>query len=189
MKAQSSRYKQYEARHIEEILDISRNRIFFWVKTYRFVKPAWGEASGTGTRSKYSENNLLELSIVKEMVNFGLDLSTIKKIKNSLDGMKVIGIQEEGKWKHIDLDEFDDLNKKGIQTKKINYYKWAFMDAPALFLRIVKESDGSYWVSYFEERKDKKSEEDPFEVMKYVSVLIINVSLLAQQIRKKTEGI
>ena len=53
------------------------------------MRPEKGEARGTGTRSRFSIFNLLELAIVKEMVNFGLDLDNIKRIKTQMDGFKV----------------------------------------------------------------------------------------------------
>jgi len=49
------------------------------------LKPEIEEAKGIGTRSKFSFKNLLELATVKEMLNFGFSLDTIKLIKNQMD--------------------------------------------------------------------------------------------------------
>lgn len=73
-----------ESRHIQDILDISKDQLLHWVKTMRLVKPIV-TGKGRGGRSKFSFKNLLEIAIVKEMLNFGLDLNSIVKIKKEID--------------------------------------------------------------------------------------------------------
>jgi len=80
--------KQFTAKDIKNILGIDRNKLFYWIKTYRMVKPEIEEASGTGKTSKYSLKNLFELSIIKELLSSGFDIKTTTEIKNSLDDYK-----------------------------------------------------------------------------------------------------
>lgn len=81
--------KQFTAKDIKKILGIDRNKLFYWIKTYRMLKPEIEEASGTGKTSKYSLKNLFELSIINELLKSGFDMKTTKEIKKSLDNHKI----------------------------------------------------------------------------------------------------
>lgn len=75
----------FEARDIQRLLDINRNRLFYWTHTHRFLVPEIAEADGTGKRARFSLKNLVELAFVKALVEFGTDLWSIKSIKEILD--------------------------------------------------------------------------------------------------------
>jgi DNA-binding transcriptional MerR regulator len=77
--------KQFEAKEVKQLLGIDKNRLFYWINTHRLVKPEIEEASGTGTRAKFSLKNLLELAVVERMIDAGFDLKKIKEIKGKLD--------------------------------------------------------------------------------------------------------
>jgi len=81
--------KQFTAKDIKNILGIDRNKLFYWIKTYRMLKPEIEEALGTGKTSKYSLKNLFELSIINELLKSGFDMKTTKKIKKSLDNHEI----------------------------------------------------------------------------------------------------
>jgi len=99
--AESLNYKQFEANDIKKLLGIDKNKLFYWIKTYRLLKPEIEEASGTGKRSKFSLKNLLELAAIKEMLNLGFDLNSVKKIKNKMDSEKIFAHILEDKHKEI----------------------------------------------------------------------------------------
>lgn len=69
----------YESRHIKKYLGINKNQLYHWIQTKRLVKPAV-LGTGRGGRSKFTFEDLLNLSLVKELYEFGLDLNLIKKI-------------------------------------------------------------------------------------------------------------
>lgn len=77
--------KQFEAKDINKLLEINKNQLFYWINTHGFLKPEIEEASGTGTRAKFSLKNLLELAVIKRMTEAGFDLKKIKEIKDKLD--------------------------------------------------------------------------------------------------------
>ena len=83
--ADSLNLGHYEAQDIKRILGVDKNKLFYWIKTYRLLTPEVEEALGTGTRAKFSIKNLFELAVIKEMIAVGLDLSSIKQIKDRLD--------------------------------------------------------------------------------------------------------
>ena len=76
--------KQYQAKDIMRILNIDKNKLFYWIKTHNLLTPDIEEANGTGSRAIFSLGNLLELVIIKELKGLGFDLRTIKRIKDQL---------------------------------------------------------------------------------------------------------
>ena len=85
MKNDELRNKSFQAKDIKKLLGIDKNKLFYWSKTHQLLTPDIEEASGTGTRSKFSLKNLLELASIKHMVRSGLDLRAIEELKKGLD--------------------------------------------------------------------------------------------------------
>jgi len=85
MKVDRLNSKPYQVKDVKKLLGIDKNKLFYWIKTHRLLKPEIEEAKGTGTKVKFSLKNLLELAVIKEMLNFGFDLKSIKKIKRNID--------------------------------------------------------------------------------------------------------
>ena len=74
----------YESRHVKEFLGINKNQLFHWLKTKRLMRPILlGE--GRGGRTKFSIDDLLTLSLIKEINEFGIELNTLKKIMACLE--------------------------------------------------------------------------------------------------------
>ena len=71
--------RYFESRHVQELLGIDKDRIHHWTQNKRLIIPAV-KAKGRGERSKFSFSNLVELSIVRELVYCGLELNIIKRI-------------------------------------------------------------------------------------------------------------
>lgn len=107
MEVDSLSSKHFEARDIKAILDIDKNKLFYWIKTHRLLKPEIEEASGTGSKAKFSLKNLLEIAMIKEMINFGFELKAIKEIKEKVDKLTS---SEDGA-----INIFDDiLSEEGL---------------------------------------------------------------------------
>ena len=77
--------QQYEARDVQRILGINRNKLFYWTHSHRLLVPEVAEAAGTGRRARFSMKNLVELAFIQNVVDFGVDLRSIKTIKEVLD--------------------------------------------------------------------------------------------------------
>jgi hypothetical protein len=78
-------FQQFEARDIQRILGINRNKLFYWTQSNRLLTPEVAEAAGTGRRARFSLKNLVELALIQALVDFGTDLRTIRTIKGILD--------------------------------------------------------------------------------------------------------
>lgn len=167
MDAESFGGRRYEAKDIKALLGVDRNRLFYWLRTYRLLEPA-ERSGGTGRRGKFSFTNLLELALIYDMERFGLDLDTIKLMKDS-----------------IDRREFT-FSGPGDQKKKIkgNIYARAFSKDPAMAIRITRT--GNQVEVYFQEwRSSPLSKTEDEEILKHATVLIVNISTIAKQLLAK----
>jgi len=105
---------RFEARDIQRLLGINRNRLFYWTHTHRLLVPGIAAADGTGKRAIFSAKNLVELAVMKALVDFGTDLRSIKIIKGYLDRKR---------------DEFNGGNAFDFALKtegKENYKLWLY---------------------------------------------------------------
>lgn len=71
--------RHFESRHIQEYLNITKDQLLHWVQTRRLIKPAI-EGKGRGGRSQFSFENLLNLALIKELTDFGMELHSVKAI-------------------------------------------------------------------------------------------------------------
>lgn len=175
--------QQYEARHIEKILGISKNKLFFWVKTYELIKPDIGQGIGTGNRNRFSRKNILEFAIIKELVSWGIDLHTIKKIKNTIDTTKVISWEKDG-FIYSNRPE----GPGDYKEKKVNYYDWAFDGSYDVGMNIFREEDnkrGNVWTIQWEWTDRPVSEEKARNIFGYPTLLHMNVSLIARKLKER----
>lgn len=95
------RQKYFESRHIQEFLGIDKNQLFHWVQTKRLIEPA-KVGKGRGGRSQFSFANLLDLALIKELSEFGVELNALKMI---IEGKAIVIVQDK------------DNPKKGVITK------------------------------------------------------------------------
>ncbi|MFC2169962.1 MerR family transcriptional regulator [Acidobacteriota bacterium] len=69
----------YTAKDIRNYLGISPGQLFHWGRTWGLFKP-WIKADGRQGKDKYSLKNILFIALIKELLNFGINLSWIKDI-------------------------------------------------------------------------------------------------------------
>jgi len=118
--------KHFESRDIDRLLHIDRNKLFYWIKTHRLLSPDIEEGKGTGSRSKFSFNNLLELTFIKSLVEFGIDLNAVSEIKTELDSYKSELIRSYKNLKSVDFKDEICLIKI---LRKEKGYEIIFSDA------------------------------------------------------------
>lgn len=102
-----------------EIVGISYRQLDYWART-DLVRPTLADASGSGTRRRYGYTDLLELRVIKSLLDAGIKLETVRDIFGYLreqlgaeitsanlviQGSKSVLIQTDG--------ELIDLVKKG----------------------------------------------------------------------------
>ena len=77
----------YESRHVREFLHINKNQLFHWIQTKKLMRPVvLGE--GRGRRSQFSLDDLLTLSLIKTINDFGTELNIIRKIMVSIKNIE-----------------------------------------------------------------------------------------------------
>jgi DNA-binding transcriptional MerR regulator len=62
-----------------EIVGISYRQLDYWART-DLVRPSLADAAGSGTRRRYSYRDLLELKVIKNLLDAGLKLETVREI-------------------------------------------------------------------------------------------------------------
>ena len=72
----------YTAKEIKRILGITPGQLFHWGRTWGLIEPEV-KAKGRQGKNKYSLENLFQLAVIKELVNFGIELSFIEEIVRS----------------------------------------------------------------------------------------------------------
>lgn len=62
-----------------EIVGITYRRLDYWART-DLVRPSAVDASGSGSRRRYTYRDLLELKVVKQLLDAGIRLSAIREV-------------------------------------------------------------------------------------------------------------
>lgn len=68
----------YSGSQASAIVGITYRQLDYWART-GLVRPALSEAQGSGTRRHYSYRNLLELRMVKSLLDAGIRLEAIRE--------------------------------------------------------------------------------------------------------------
>ena len=72
----------YTAKEIKRILGITPGQLFHWGRTWGLIEPEV-KAKGRQGKNKYSLENLVQLAVIKELVNSGIELSFIEQLIES----------------------------------------------------------------------------------------------------------
>ena len=66
-----------------EIVGITYRQLDYWART-DLVRPSMADAKGSGSRRKYSYRDLLELKIIKQLLDAGIKLETVRDVFSNL---------------------------------------------------------------------------------------------------------
>jgi len=69
----------FSGKRTAEIVDITYRPLDYWART-DLVKPSMAEATGSGSRRKYSYRDLLELKVIKSLLDAGIRLEQVRKV-------------------------------------------------------------------------------------------------------------
>jgi DNA-binding transcriptional MerR regulator len=72
------RHVGYGGKKAAEIVGISYRQLDYWART-DLVRPSLTDASGSGSRRKYSYQDLLELKVIKSLLDGGVQLEKVRK--------------------------------------------------------------------------------------------------------------
>ena len=69
----------YSGKRTAEIVGITYRQLDYWART-DLVRPSLADAQGSGSRRKYSYRDLLELKIVKSLLDAGIRLEVVRDV-------------------------------------------------------------------------------------------------------------
>lgn len=73
----------FTGKQAADIVGISYRQLDYWART-ELVRPSLAEAAGSGTRRHYNYRNLLELRMVKSLLDAGIRLESVREVFNYL---------------------------------------------------------------------------------------------------------
>ena len=109
----------YSGKRAAEIVGISYRQLDYWART-DLIRPSLADAKGSGSRRQYAYGDLLELRIVKQLLDAGLKLENVRHVFDELrrmvgDEIAAANIVIDGSAVALALDDGEllDLVKKG----------------------------------------------------------------------------
>ena len=76
---QGAKQMGYSGKSTAEIVGITYRQLDYWART-DLIRPSLTDASGSGSRRKYSYRNLLELKVVKNLLDSGIRLEQVREV-------------------------------------------------------------------------------------------------------------
>ena len=69
----------FSGKRTAEIVGITYRQLDYWART-DLIRPSLAEATGSGSRRLYSYNDLLELKVIKSLLDSGIRLEQVRKV-------------------------------------------------------------------------------------------------------------
>lgn len=69
----------YSGTQTAKIVGISYRQLDYWART-DLLRPSLSDATGSGSRRRYSYNDLLELKTIKKLLDAGIKLEQVRKV-------------------------------------------------------------------------------------------------------------
>ena len=76
--ATSDTVAEYSGRKAAEIVGITYRQLDYWART-ALIRPSISDANGSGTRRRYSYRDLLELKVIKNLLDAGIKLESVRE--------------------------------------------------------------------------------------------------------------
>lgn len=71
--------QDFSGRRAAEIVGITYRQLDYWART-NLVRPSLADANGSGSRRRYSYRDLLELKVIKNLLDAGIKLESIRDV-------------------------------------------------------------------------------------------------------------
>ena len=69
----------YSGKRTAEIVGITYRQLDYWART-DLVRPSLADANGSGSRRRYSYKDLLELKVIKTLLDAGIRLESVREV-------------------------------------------------------------------------------------------------------------
>ena len=76
----------YSGKRTAEIVGITYRQLDYWART-DLIRPSMADATGSGSRRRYLYRDLLELKIVKQLLDAGIKLENVRDVFSELRRM------------------------------------------------------------------------------------------------------
>ena len=70
---------EYAGKRAAEIVGITYRQLDYWART-DLIRPSLADAQGSGSRRRYAYSDLLELKVIKTMLDAGIKLESVRSI-------------------------------------------------------------------------------------------------------------
>lgn len=109
----------FSGKRTAEIVGITYRQLDYWART-DLIRPSLADAKGSGSRRAYAYRDLLELRIVKQLLDAGIKLETVREVFKELrslvgDDIASANLVIDGASVSLPLDDGELLSlvKKG----------------------------------------------------------------------------
>lgn len=69
----------YSGTQAAKVVGITYRQLDYWART-DLIRPSLGDATGSGSRRRYSYTDLLELRVIKTLLDAGLKLESVRRV-------------------------------------------------------------------------------------------------------------
>jgi DNA-binding transcriptional MerR regulator len=76
---QVSKVQGFSGTRAAKVVGITYRQLDYWART-DLIRPSLADAEGSGSRRKYSYNDLLELKAIKKLLDAGIKLEQVRKV-------------------------------------------------------------------------------------------------------------
>ena len=161
--------RYFESRHVQELLGIDKDRIHHWTQNKKLIIPAV-RGEGRGGRNRFSFENLLELDVIKELEQCGIELNTIGQIMRAIRNFKQASYETKqitSLWTYI-------RNNKKRYNKQWGGLLVIFPDVTKKFnVRLITKKELVEYVS--------------FEDLEYKGAILIGILEIIERMEEKTD--
>ncbi|MDH3754472.1 MAG: MerR family transcriptional regulator [Acidimicrobiia bacterium] len=75
----AARVEDFSGKRAAEIVGITYRQLDYWART-DLIRPSVADAKGSGSRRRYSYRDLLELKVIKNLLDAGIKLESVRKV-------------------------------------------------------------------------------------------------------------
>jgi DNA-binding transcriptional MerR regulator len=138
----------YSGKRAAEIVGISYRQLDYWART-DLIRPSLADAKGSGSRRQYAYGDLLELRIVKQLLDAGIKLENVRHVFDELrrmvgDEIASANLVIDGSSVALALDDGEllDLVKRGQGVLNVMNLGQCQADLDARIVSI-RDADGA----------------------------------------------
>jgi DNA-binding transcriptional MerR regulator len=75
----------FSGKRAAQVVGISYRQLDYWART-NLIRPSMSDAAGSGSRRRYSYRDLLELRVIKNLLDAGIRLESVREVFTFLRG-------------------------------------------------------------------------------------------------------